>query len=277
MTIRAAAAAPGDAGRLRIVGVDPRPPLSDEASVSVRACSLNRGEVRRAERAAESVRMGWDVAGVVDTSAADGSGPPAGTRVVGFSPRMEGWAEQVPVRTGYLRPIPDGVGDAVAATLPVAGLTALHAVDECGAIMGTRVLVTGATGGVGMFAVQLARAAGGDVLAQVRHADQRMFVGRLGHGAVVASPDGRGLETGSVSGGTRPHGRRPDRPPVPGKGRAARGPRRTGIRAVGRMSVRCPARLQLRRFGNLGAGQRRSRPATKAWNRERRQVVPRRH
>ena len=237
MTVRAAVAVPGDAGGLRIVGIDPRPPLSDGALVSVRAFSPNRGEVRRAERAAESVRIGRDVAGVVDASAADGSGPPAGTRVVGFSPRMEGRAEQVPVRTGYLCPIPDGVSDAVAATLPVAGLTALHAVDECGAIMGTRVLVTGATGGVGMFAVQLARAAGGDVLAQVRHADQRMFVRRLGHEAVVASPDGRGLEAGSVSGGTRPHGRRPDRPPVPGKGRAARGLRRAGIRIAGRMSV----------------------------------------
>ena len=194
MTVRAAVAAPRDADRLRIVDVVPRPPLSDEALVSVRAFSLNRGEVRRAERVAESIRIGWDVAGVVDTSAADGSGPPAGTRVVGFSPRMEGWAEQVPIRTCYLCPIPDGVTDAVAATLPVAGLTALHAVDECGAIMGTRVLVTGATGGVGMFAVQLARAAGGDVLAQVRHADQRAFVRRLGHEAVVASPGGQGLE-----------------------------------------------------------------------------------
>ena len=99
MTVRAAVAAPGDAGRLRIVGVDPRPPLSDEALVSVRAFSPNRGEVRRAEKAVEAARIGWDVASVVDTSAADGSGPPAGTRVVGSSPRMEGWAEQVRLPT----------------------------------------------------------------------------------------------------------------------------------------------------------------------------------
>ena len=99
MTVRAAVAVPGDAGRLRIVGVDPRPPLPDEALESDRALSLNRGEVRRAERAADTARMGWDVAGVVDTAAADGSDPPAATQVVGFPPRMEGWAEQVRLPT----------------------------------------------------------------------------------------------------------------------------------------------------------------------------------
>ncbi|MDE0406263.1 MAG: alcohol dehydrogenase, partial [Alphaproteobacteria bacterium] len=70
--------------------VEERPPFSNEALVRVSAFSLNRGEVRRAERADRPIRIGWDIAGTVETAAADGSSPPEGTRVVGFSPRMEG-------------------------------------------------------------------------------------------------------------------------------------------------------------------------------------------
>ena len=192
--IRAVRAVPGNPGRMEIAEVEERPPFSNEALVRVTAFSLNRGEVRRAERADRPIRIGWDIAGVVERAAADGSNPPEGARVVGFSPRMEGWAERAPIPVAYLCPIPDGVSDAAAATLPVAGLTALHAIDAGECLIGARVLVTGATGGVGVFAAQLARIGGADVVCQIRREDQRAFADRIGLGALVVSPDGGGIE-----------------------------------------------------------------------------------
>ena len=55
--------------------------------------------------------------------------------------------------------IPDGVGFDVAATLPIAGLTALRAVELGAPVRGSRVLVTGGSGGVGQFAVRLGETA----------------------------------------------------------------------------------------------------------------------
>ena len=69
------------------------------------------------------------------------------------------WAEHVAIPTHALAELPEKVTFSQAATFPVAGLTALHALAKGGLILGRRVLVTGATGGVGDFAVQLARRA----------------------------------------------------------------------------------------------------------------------
>lgn len=192
--IRAVRAVPGSPQRLEVAEVEERPPFSNEAVVRVTAFSLNRGEVRRSERADRPIRIGWDIAGVVERPAADGSSPPEGARVVGFSPRMEGWAERAPILGPYLCPIPDGVSDAAAATLPVAGLTALHAIDAGDCLIGSRVLVTGATGGVGVFAAQLARIGGADVVSQIRREDQSGFADRVGLGRLLVSPDGSGIE-----------------------------------------------------------------------------------
>ena len=72
-------------GRLAIKPVELRDPDRDEVGVRVTAISLNRGETRRALRMAEpGWRPGWDFAGVVETAAADGSGPKPRTRVVGL-------------------------------------------------------------------------------------------------------------------------------------------------------------------------------------------------
>ena len=71
-----------------------RRPFSNEAVVKISTLSLNRGELRRAEKASDGLlQIGWDFVGTVDTKAADGSGLEVGTRVVGFSTRMEGWSE----------------------------------------------------------------------------------------------------------------------------------------------------------------------------------------
>ncbi|MGZ6597325.1 MAG: zinc-binding dehydrogenase [Solirubrobacteraceae bacterium] len=148
---------------------DPRPG-PDEALVEVSAVSLNRGEVKRLERSESGAVWGWDLAGVVAESAADGTGPQTGARVVGLMLRGA-WAERAAVKTEWLAELPDTVTFEQAATLPVAGLTALRALELGGFVLGKRVAVTGASGGVGRFAIQLANVAGAHVTAVARRTE----------------------------------------------------------------------------------------------------------
>ena len=150
--IRAVVVDPGAPERLAIKPAELRDSDRDEVGVRVTAISLNRGETRRALTQAEpGWRPGWDFAGVVETEAADGSGPRSGTRVVGMLP-SGAWAERVNCRSHAVAALPDAVTDAEAATLPVAGLTAWHALRQGGMLLGRKVLVDGATGGVGHLA-----------------------------------------------------------------------------------------------------------------------------
>ena len=79
---------------------------------------------------------------------------------------------------------------AQAATLPVAGLTALRVLEICGFVLGKRVLVTGASGGVGRFAVQLAAIAGAHVTALSRNAERARGLRELGASEIVHDLDG---------------------------------------------------------------------------------------
>lgn len=158
-------AAPSRPGGIELREVAEPLAETDQAVVAVEAVSLNRGEVKAMRAAHDGTRAGWDVAGTVLQPALDGSGPREGARVVGLV--STGWAQRVAVPTGFLAPIPDALPTTAAATLPVAGLTALHTLYVGGITESKRVLVTGASGGVGRFAVQIASHSGATVTAVV--------------------------------------------------------------------------------------------------------------
>ena len=142
-------------------GVPDPEPRPDEALVEVQAFSLNRGETRWLQTLEPGTVTGWDLAGTVRRQAGDG-GPREGARVVGLR-NAGAWAELAAVKVEHLAELPDGIPLEQAAALPVAGLTALRALERAGFILGKRVLVTGASGGVGRFAIQLAKLAGAHV------------------------------------------------------------------------------------------------------------------
>lgn len=144
---------------------EPRP-APNEALVEVRAFSLNRGELRLLQVRAEGWRPGQDISGVVVQPAADGSGPKAGERVVALTDNA-GWAERAAVPAHRMAVLPDNVLLEEAAALPVAGLTALRALRYGAPLLGKRVLITGAAGGVGHLATQIAARSGARVTAVV--------------------------------------------------------------------------------------------------------------
>lgn len=174
-------------GRLTLASVARPVPGPGESLIRVKAFSLNRGETRTAiADAASGWRPGWDVSGIVERPAIDGSGPPAGAGVVGLA--QAGWAELVALPAERLAVLPQGVAFATASTLPVAGLTARAALTKGGDIQGKKILITGASGGVGTFALQLARRAGAVVTAAIRTAAQEEVVRRLGASNVAVGP-----------------------------------------------------------------------------------------
>jgi NADPH:quinone reductase-like Zn-dependent oxidoreductase len=187
-TIRAIVVDPDVPGRLAIKEVEAPQAGPSEALVQVEAISLNRGEVLRAIHSDAGWRPGWDLAGTVIKQAANGTGPKAGSRVVGML-NAGSWAEQVVVPADRLAGLPASVTFAQAATLPIAGFTALRALEKGGFLLNRRVLITGSTGGVGLFAHQLARLSGAYVVGTARQARHEALVREAGADEVVVGDD----------------------------------------------------------------------------------------
>jgi NADPH:quinone reductase len=128
---------------------------------------------------------GWDLAGTVLTVGEGVSRFRPGDRVIGMIPwvpiraRVGAYAEAAAVEEAWLAHVPDGLDLAMAATLPLSGLTAAQGLEILNAAPGSVMLVTGASGAVGWFAAQLAARAGCRVLALASHADEA-WVASLG-------------------------------------------------------------------------------------------------
>lgn len=167
--------------------VDEPIPGPHQALIAIETISLNRGEVVRKDAVPGTV-PGWDAAGTILAAAADGSGPATGTRVVTMH-KMGGFAERRVVTAEQIAVIPNNVTYEDAVALPVAGITGLGAVRAVGPIVGGRVLITGASGGVGRFATQFAHKAGAYVIASVGSLERGLGLRELGADEVVVGID----------------------------------------------------------------------------------------
>ncbi|POM22551.1 Quinone oxidoreductase 1 [Actinomadura rubteroloni] len=168
------------------MGTVPEPePAPDETVVEVRHAGVNHGDLRTDARPPGTV-LGADAAGIVVRAAADGTGPAAGTRVMALAPGA--WAERVAVPAGALAEVAAAVDLADAAAVPLAGITALRNLPA--PLAGRRVLITGASGGVGRMAVQLAARGGAHVIAAVGSAERGAGLDALGAAEVVVGLDG---------------------------------------------------------------------------------------
>ena len=156
--------------------------------MKVEGFSVNRGEIFRLEQPRPGTRPGKDIAGLVVQAAADGTGPAVGQRVVGH-PEAGGWAEYAAVPAAALARLPDSVPAVQAAALPLAGLTALRLLRSAGSVAGRRILLTGASGGVGHYVTELAANSGAEITAVTATAERGERLAALG-AAVVHDIDG---------------------------------------------------------------------------------------
>lgn len=130
--------------------------------VSVEAFSVNRGETFLLDAPPPGWRPGKDVAGTIVDVGEAVTGLARGQRVVAH-PEHSGWAERVAVPADRVARLPQSIPSSTAAALPLAGLTALRLNRVIGALPGRSVLITGASGGVGHYFVELATGLGARV------------------------------------------------------------------------------------------------------------------
>ncbi len=190
MAVQAIVADPAVPTTMRLHQVQEPSPNPRQVVIEVQHISLNHGDLNDAGsgRVPPGAVLGSDVAGVVTQAAGDGIGPRVGTRVVALA--SGGFAQRITVDVDSVATVPPTVDLAEAAALPVAGLAALRALRACGSVLGKRVLITGASGGVGSYAIQLAARAGAHVIASVGSAARGRGLREDGAAHVVIGLDG---------------------------------------------------------------------------------------
>ncbi|HEV2652627.1 MAG TPA: zinc-binding dehydrogenase [Rhizomicrobium sp.] len=159
--------------------------------IRVQAFSVNRGETFLLENPPADWRPGKDVAGEVIAVGSDVSELHPGQRVVAHA-EQAGWAEAVAVEADRVALLPNGISAAQAAAIPLAGLTALRLTRASGPLAARRILMTGASGGVGHAFVQFAAAHGARVTVVCRSRERGARLLEFGAEAVVGSVEDAG-------------------------------------------------------------------------------------
>jgi NADPH:quinone reductase-like Zn-dependent oxidoreductase len=181
---------------LRVADLDVPEPSAAQVRVRVKAASVNpidwkvrRGDMRLLSGFGFPRSTGSDFAGIVEAVGRGVKDLAVGQRVMGvqssLAPRNGSFAEAMVVDAARCVPIPAAVGFADAATIPLAGLSALQGLQRLGkARAGARVLIIGGSGGVGHYAVQIAKVIGCHVTAVVSRRNIEMARG-LGADVIV--------------------------------------------------------------------------------------------
>jgi NADPH:quinone reductase-like Zn-dependent oxidoreductase len=170
-------------------------PGPEQVRIKVQAASVNPVDVATRAGALAAFLpqlpqypLGWDVAGTVDAVGGNVEGLAVGDAVVGlsdwFATLAGTYAEYVVLNAGAVTAAPVGVSPVEAATLPLNGLTAHQALDLLGLTEGQSLVVTGAAGAVGGYALELAARRGLRVYGVASEQD-RSFVTGAGAGFVA--------------------------------------------------------------------------------------------
>lgn len=176
-----------DEGQFALTEVAAPQPQRGDVLVRVQAFSLNPRDLRSVG-GKPGFRPGIDLAGVVEQAPSPRSPFQPGVRVAGLI-GAGSWGELIAVPATALAAVPDAVDTVTAAALPSIGVTALHLLGRGGDLIGRNVLITAATGGVGMIACQLAKLMGARVVAVVRSEDSIERVRGFGADEVVLVRD----------------------------------------------------------------------------------------
>jgi NADPH:quinone reductase-like Zn-dependent oxidoreductase len=174
----------GDADVLTVVDVSQPVPGPGQVLVLVRAAGINPGEAKIRTGALHSrwpatfpSGQGSDLAGTVAATGPGVTGVAEGEDVIGFTDNRASQAEYALVEAENLTPKPTGVPWEVAGSLYVAGATAYAAVRAVALQPGDVVVVSGAAGGVGSLAVQLAKLAGATVIGLASESNHKWLAG----------------------------------------------------------------------------------------------------
>lgn len=174
----------GGPEQLRLADMPRRPPGAGEVRVALEYAGVNpadwkslSGRYKIIAKGEFPRRIGFEGAGTVIETGAGVTLPPGTRVVVGHSPMLAHlgtMAEEITLPADKVVAIPAGIATRDATVLPVAAATALTMCNICAVGAGSRVLVVGASGGVGIFATQIARARGAHVTALAGAANRAM-------------------------------------------------------------------------------------------------------